>query len=156
MPYEQGVFVDVFPRDGIPDGFIVSHLHRLSCFLLRKMMWSVIGKKTAESVCERLVYRFFSAVISRNEIISFYRRLIKWSNASETKLVRALTFPLPGAVEGYERAWYREYVDISFCGHTFMVEAGYREWLEREFGDYMKLPPVEKRKTHPVTQIELP
>ena len=70
--------------------------------------------------------------------------------------MRALTFPLPNGVEGYERDWYRDYIDIEFDGYVFQAEAGYRKWLAREFGDYMKLPPPEKRKTHPVTQIQFP
>ena len=156
MPYEQGVFVDVFPRDGIPDGIVVSKIHRMLCFLLRKMMWSAVGRKTANSLLERWIYRFMFHAFSRETIISYYRSLINWSNASDTKRVRALTFPLPRKIEGYERMWYLKYKDISFCGHIFMVEGGFKDWLEREFGDYMRLPPVEKRKTHPVTKIELP
>ena len=156
MPYEQGVFVDIFPRDGIPDGVVNSQVHRFLCFMLRKMMWSAVGRSVGTSILERWIYQFMYNVVSRENIISCYRMLVKWSNASNTKLVRALTFPLPREVKGYEREWYQDYEEIEFNSHTFMVEAGYRKWLECEFGDYMKLPPIEKRKTHPVTKIELP
>ena len=29
------------------------------------------------------------------------------------------------------------------------------EYLSFKFGDYMKLPPVEKRKIHPVSKLKL-
>ena len=156
MPYEQGMFVDVFPRDGIPDGVIMGQIHRFLCYVLRKLMWSAVGKKTASGVLCRMWYQWMYWICSREKILLFYQKLIRWSNHSPTKLVRALTFPLPNGVEGYERDWYRDYIDIEFDGYVFQAEAGYRKWLAREFGDYMKLPPPEKRKTHPVTQIQFP
>ena len=36
-----------------------------------------------------------------------------------------------------------------------MANRHYREWLEQEFGDYMKLPPEVQRKVHPVVDIRL-
>ncbi len=156
MPYEQGIFVDVFPRDGIPDGVLTRQVHRALCFVLRKLMWSAVGRKTSRNFIQRWVYVILYYMISRKRIICFYKKMIQWSNRFPTTLVRALTFPLPQDVKGYERSWYQKYEEIQFQGHTFQVEAGYREWLTREFGDYMKLPPLGKRKAHPVTQIVFP
>lgn len=36
-----------------------------------------------------------------------------------------------------------------------MVNKYYKTWLKQEFGDYMELPPLEKRKVHPVVEIDL-
>ena len=77
------------------------------------------------------------------------------SNQKPTKLVRNLTFPVPNGKDGYLRHWYDESTELEFEGHMFMVNKGYKAWLEQEFGDYMTLPPQEKRKTHPVVEIEL-
>ncbi|MBR3621970.1 MAG: LicD family protein, partial [Selenomonadaceae bacterium] len=156
MPYEQGIFVDVFPRDGIPDGFFAGKIHKLICYVLRKSMWSAIGRKTDKSFFNLLCYQCLYRICSKKHTLQFYRKLIKWSNSSPTKLTRALTFPLPKNVQGYERNWYQNYTDIEFEGYIFQAEAGYKEWLLREFGDYMQLPPPEKRKTHPVSKIEFP
>ena len=156
MPYEQGIFVDVFPRDGIPDGTVARKVHQFLCYILRKLMWSAIGRKTAKGILPRMCYRWIYRICPRKTILRFYQKLIRWSNRYPTKLLRALTFPLPHGVKGYEREWYRDYTDINFKGYVFQAEAKYREWLAREFGDYMKLPAMEKRKTHPVTKIKFP
>lgn len=37
---------------------------------------------------------------------------------------------------------------LQFESDEFMVPAGYDAWLKQIFGDYMKLPPVEKRVSH--------
>lgn len=155
MPYDQGIFIDIFPRDGIPDGKIISRIHKALCFLLRKALWSEIGKDTSKSIISRLVFK----TLSRIPLCSLrrcYRWLIKWSNKNGGELVRALTFPLPRGVEGYRRQWYRGYRNITFEGHKLMAEASYIEWLNLEFGDYMSMPPKEKQKTHPVSRIEFP
>ena len=155
MPYEQGIFIDIFPRDGIPDGMISRKLHYLCCFVLRKALWSEVGKKTEENPFVRFIYTQM-AKIPLNTMRAAYRKLIKWSNRKKRKKVRALTFPLPKGTDGYDSSWYRSYKNIQFNGHTLMAEAFYIEWLKREFGNYMIIPPKEKQKTHPVSAIKLP
>ncbi|SKB66149.1 lipopolysaccharide cholinephosphotransferase [Lachnospiraceae bacterium] len=157
MPYEQGIFMDIFPRDGIPDGKIAGKVHTFLCFCLRKIMWSEVGKTREPNRIIRLVYRLVSH-IPQKTIVWMYRKLIGYSNHKETKLVRALTFPLPKrlAGKGYLRKWYNNYQPIQFEDITVQAEANYLDWLKAEFGDYMALPPVEKRKSHPVTQLRFP
>lgn len=155
MPYEQGIFLDVFPRDGIPDGRIARKIHAFLCFTVRKIMWSAIGRKTADSRIHRWMYQCLYLTTQKK-----YRKIYQWlqrmSNAKKTTYVRTLTFPLPNHIKGYRRKWYQKYTTVKFEGRDFQVQASYEQWLSREFGDYRKLPPVEERKTHPVTQIRFP
>ena len=39
-------------------------------------------------------------------------------------------------------------VDIEFEGKLYKTMVGYKDYLERTYGDYMTLPPVEQRVTH--------
>lgn len=155
MPYEQGIFVDIFPRDGVPNGVIRHKIHVLLCFVVRKMMWSVIGRKTAKTRIQRWIYQLLY-MISKDNILQIYRHLVQYSNKEKTKYVRTLTFPLPNQLKGYERKWYQDYTRVYFEGYEFQVEASYKKWLLQEFGEYTKLPPVEKRKIHPITEIKFP
>ncbi len=155
MPYEQGIFVDIFPRDGVPDGVLGQKVHAFLCFLVRKTMWSAVGRKTSKKKIQRRVYQQLYQ-LSSNNMPHIYKKLVKFSNKKRTRYVRALTFPLPNGLKGYEREWYRKYTEIEFEGHVFQVESSYKKWLEQEFGDYMQLPPSEKRKIHPVTEIKFP
>lgn len=155
MSYEQGVWVDVFPRDGIPAGRFAGMIHGVLCFAMRKVMWAKVGKRAEKNRCKRIIYRVLS-MIPENIMKSMYRKLVEISNCNqETELVRTLTFPLPNHLKGYRRSWYTEYVQIGFENREFMAEAFYKDWLTAEFGNYMELPPAEKRKTHPVTQLQL-
>ena len=155
MPYEQGIFVDIFPRDGIPDGWFLSKFHTFCCFCMRKILWSPVGKVTAGNRLVKAIYALF-AMIPENISKKMYAILVKCSNKNvNTKLVRTLTFPLPNHQKGYRRSWYQRYAQVEFEKKKFMVEASYEQWLTSEFGDYMQLPPEEQRKGHPVTQLKL-
>lgn len=154
MPYQQGVFIDIFPRDGVPDGKIRRKIHKFQCFCIRKILWSAVGRIADKRKTMRLWYEFVYR-ITGNRIFKIYDYLVKKSNSKQTELVRALTFPIPNHKEGYRREWYEESMDIEFEGHKFMVHKYYQDWLRQEFGDYMKLPPADKRKVHPVTEIKL-
>lgn len=70
-------------------------------------------------------------------------------------MVRILMFPTPNDEYGYYRNWYENSVDTEFEGEVFQGIKDYDSYLSFKFGDYMELPPVEKRKVHPVSQIKL-
>lgn len=43
---------------------------------------------------------------------------------------------------------FDSFVEVSFEGKMYDVPVGYDEWLRNFYGDYMQLPPEEKRVTH--------
>lgn len=155
MPYEQGIFMDIFPRDSVPDGTVAERIHKVKCFCVRKILWSAVGRYAAKTKGWKIWYHFLY-YCSKPWINQAYHRLVESSQKANTMRVRALTFPVPHNEKGYLRCWYDSYTDIEFEGHKLMVESGYLEWLQQEFHDYMTLPPVEKRKIHPVVDIQFP
>lgn len=43
---------------------------------------------------------------------------------------------------------FNSYIDVEFENNTFKAPAGYDKWLKAFYGDYMQLPPIEKRVSH--------
>jgi hypothetical protein len=41
-----------------------------------------------------------------------------------------------------------KFIDIEFEGKKYKGPIGYDKWLKAFYGDYMQLPPIEKRKSH--------
>lgn len=154
MPYEQGVFIDVFPLDNVPDNYILRSIHNFECFCVRKILWSKVGKIAEKNFWKRQVYKLLDE-IPEQEVFRYYHRLIHRSNKHKTRMVRILMFPTPNNEYGYYRNWYENSVDIVFEGVTFQGIKDYDSYLCFKFGEYMKLPPVEKRKVHPVSGIRL-
>lgn len=154
MPYEQGVFIDVFPVDGVPDNYILRAINDFHCFCIRKLLWSEVGKYAEKNFCKRKCYYLMSK-IPANVIFKHYARLINIRNRKYTKRVRIALMPVPNKGFGYLREWYEESAEYQFEGFSFKGIKNSHDFLNYEFGDYMKLPPVEKRKTHPVSDIKL-
>lgn len=64
-------------------------------------------------------------------------------------------FPTPNNEWGYYRNRYENSANIEFKGMEFSGIRDYDSYLNFKFGDYMKLPPEDKRKVHPVSGLEL-
>lgn len=154
MPYEQGVFIDVFPLDGVPDNGLLRGVKNFECFCVRKVLWSRVGKIADQSPWKRNVYRLLDHIPERR-VLRYYDGLVRRAGRTETRFVRILTFPTPNRTYGYERKWYEDSADIAFEGRVFQGIRDYDEYLSFKFGDYRTLPPEEQRKAHPVSKIRL-
>ena len=64
-------------------------------------------------------------------------------------------FPTPNREYGYYRKWYENSIDIMFEGKLFQGIKDYDSYLSFKFGNYMEIPPLKKRKVHPVSAIKL-
>lgn len=156
MPYEQGVFIDIFPFDGVPDNYLLRTLHSARCFCYRKIFWSAIGRHDAKNAFARGIYSLMYKIPEKKLYASF-DRFIKRSNRKQTQRVRILTFPTSTREYGYFRKWYTELTEISYDGLMLKIAADHDGYLKCKYGsDYMTLPPAEKRKCHPVSKIKLP
>lgn len=154
MPYKQGVFIDIFPLDGVPDNYLLRCIHNFQCFCVRKILWSAVGRIADKKRWKRIWYGFLYRLPER-QVFSYYHRMIRRSNRKKTRMVRILMFPTPNRAFGYYRKWYEKSKPIAFEGKQFDGIEDYDEYLRFKFGKYMELPPAEQRKVHPVSEIEL-
>ncbi len=154
MPYEQGIFIDIFPLDNVPDNYALRSLQNFECFCVRKVLWSKVGKIADKSLIKRKVYEFLDK-IPEKKVFEYYHRMMKRANRKPTRMVRILTFPTPNNEYGYYRCWYENSTDTVFEGKTFQSIKDYDSYLSFKFGNYMQLPPKEQRKVHPVSDLKL-
>lgn len=154
MPYEQGISIDLMPFDNVPDGWVAKRIHFLRCFIYRKIFWSEVGKYVEKNICKRFLYKVVN-YIPIKKVLKSYQNFINQGNKKETMLVRILTFPTPKNVYGYERKWYTDLVLYSFDNMLLPGAKDYDGYLRTKYGDYMKIPPIEKRKIHPVSKLKL-
>lgn len=154
MPYEQGISIDLMPFDNVPDGWISKRVHFFQCFLYRKLFWSEVGSRSEENLWKRTAYKIMR-LIPMKRIIRSYQRFIDAGQRKKTRLVRILTFPTPKGVYGYERKWYTNLSQYPFGDMLLPGARDYDGYLRVKYGNYMELPPDEKRKTHPVSKLKL-
>ena len=154
MPYEQGVFIDVFPLDPVSDHRLGRACENLECFLLRKMLWARVGKIADASILKRRVYALLDRVPEKT-LLRALDVLIGRASRRDTNWVRILMFPTPNRQYGYRREWYTGETPAIFEGRSFPGVADPDGYLRFKFGDYMTPPPPEERKVHPVSDIRL-
>lgn len=154
MPYPQGIFIDLFPLDGVPDNYLLRSIKNFECFCVRKILWSKVGQVAEKSYLKQRWYSLLAKIPERT-IWRYYNRMVVNSNRKKTKMVRVLMFPTPNRMYGYYRYWYENTTDIAFEGKTLQGIRDYDSYLRFKFGKYKTLPPVKERKTHPVSAIKL-
>jgi lipopolysaccharide cholinephosphotransferase len=155
MPYHQGVFVDVFPLDPVPQSHLGRTVFNFRCFMVRKLLWSRVGKIADMSRVKRAVYGLLD-LVPEGAAKACYRHLVRRAGRIKSDWVRILTFPTPNREWGYLRKWYATSEPASFEGVTFPGVSDADGYLTFKFGDWRSLPPVEQRKVHPVSAIRLP
>ncbi len=154
MPYEQGVFIDIFPLDAVPDSRLSRAVVNFSCFCVRKLLWSEVGRTADRSAWKRFAYRLLAKVPLATDL-RMLGRMVARAGKRNSEWVRILMFPTPNRQWGYRKTWYAGSREILFEGHLFTGVSDPDSYLRFKYGDYLELPPEGARKTHPVSDIRL-
>ncbi|MBO4835873.1 MAG: LicD family protein [Lachnospiraceae bacterium] len=159
MKCKTGVYIDILPADDIPMSSLGQILNDFYCFCLRKILWAEIGKDDRSiGGAERTIYKILSHI--RPEWV--FRRVDAMARKSRNDSPNPVrTYLLPsGAKElgmysdgkntlklryGSPKVWIATVQEFDFEGHKFFGSSYYDTYLRSRFGDYMQLPPEEKR-----------
>lgn len=155
MPFEKGISIDLMPFDNVPDFWLARRVHFVRCFLFRKIFWAEVGWRSEKKQWRRFLYRIMS-LIPMKMVIKKYQKFINAGQRKKTRLVRILTFPTPQGIYGYKREWYTRLKLYPFENMQLPGAKDFDGYLRVKYGNYMELPPVEKRKIHPVSKLKLP
>lgn len=142
-----GVFVDVFPLDGLSNEIQkASRIHRISRFLL--YLAGLAGSKSQKvhslkGLCKNII----SYVLPQQWLLWAVDTFSKRYSFSNSEFV-GVAFGFYGERETYMKAVFSETVDIEFEGMTFCAPKEMGQYLKTLYGNYMELPPMEKRVTH--------
>ena len=93
--------------------------------------------------------------IPDKKLYASYGKFIAKSNRKETKRIRINTFPVPGHENGYLRSCFVDLIPTQYEDIMVMGMKDYHTYLSYKYGNYMELPPEEKRKVHPVSKLTL-
>lgn len=153
MPYEQGVFMDIFVCDNVPENYIERCVCNFISYVYRKAFWAPVGVNIKSGI-PRMVLMVL-AKIPEYQLKRSYAKYRQFRNKKFSSVVKCLTFQACNKEYGYKREWYEDVEDIKFEGMTLKAPVKKEEYLTFLYGDYMKIPPIEKRKTHPVSKFEI-
>ena len=143
--YEIGVYMDIFPVDYVTD----DQQERARIFRQKKLLYKIRRCKISLSnpLQSRLAYWVYKCwPMSVRQIERKIRQLIVLAEPTHT--VCNMTEAGPGIKGCFPAEDIASSVDILFEGKTYKTMIGYRDYLERTYGDYMTLPPEDQRVTH--------
>lgn len=144
----HGVFIDIFPFDRIPIKFSKSILW------LNESYQRTYHRKVDEGYTRSIFKSLLSKIlIGRHPQRSFDRlcKIFAWRN--DRGVVSYNYFFEEHYI--FPKRIFEGIFDVDFEGRKYKLMTGYDEYLRIMYGDYMQLPPVEKRITHDIAVLEL-
>lgn len=139
----HGIYIDIFPLDYYPEAN--TRLFWLENMLLRLRITYAFSPDILRPVTRFL--RMFTLPLFPS---------LKKAVARRDALFRSVTSGSRianhcgawGAKEIVPAHWYGEGVELTFEGIPVQAPTEYKQWLKQVYGDYMQLPPEEKRIPH--------
>lgn len=159
---KTGLFIDIFPLDDIPKHLPMQMLQDFYCYCLRKIAWSEVGRVQKKGF-KKLWFALLSK-IPMSFVLKCQKPLHKKSNNSTPNKVTCLLFPSLGKFYfkaplkeryGMPKKWFLEREEYDFEGEKIYGIKDYDAFLQYEYRDYMTIPPVEKRKKHYCSKLEI-
>ncbi len=149
QPKEYGLFIDIFYYVPIPKD--------KKEFKKLKLINSLLSRKKLDFKKESFKQNFLRASKNLISILVGYNNLIKIKEKLEKKWKKdgikyvVPTWPMSTLEhEAHLIDDVREFIDAPFGGIKTMIFKNYDTILKTTFGNYMQLPPKEKRKKHDI------
>ncbi len=145
--YGLGLFVDIYPMDGIDltDKKYVKALIKKRD-LIGRCCYSrfVPNKNPIKTLIKFPYYHLRLKHVDTNSKIAEIDRLARKYDYASSEFVQNLTWETDK--KPMKKEWFGEgKTMLEFHGVKFSVPDNYKAWLETNYGDYMTLPPEEKR-----------
>lgn len=145
----NGIYIDIFPLDGLVENKFLRKVQftqvRIINMLLRERVYIEHGKPLAE-LRHRILNKVITEGVKRKLFRQYNQICARYSYKSDTVALVA------GSV--FNKAYYWQLCDVEdvvwvpFEDTEIPIPKGYENCLSVQYGNYMELPPLEKRGTH--------
>ena len=159
-PYGMGVFIDIYPFDGLGNteeealkyGLKGDHLSSI-CYQATRDHFAI---ETTTSPLRKMVkfpFYLFSKAIGKERLQDKLEKLARVKPYDDNKYVGCVVWLSGGEKDIFPREWFDEYIEVPFEEYTFRIPRMYDKILKHIYGDYMKLPPENERVGHHDYQV---
>lgn len=147
---EYGVYIDIFPIDGLPNNTYEAINHYKKMSRMRKLLdFKMVKVSNTRSFLKNLVLiggKILLFPFRRKSLQDYVIKLKKKYKYEDSNNVAELSFGTYKRI--LPKEVFESYILHRFEGEEFFIIKEYDKYLTSVFGDYMKLPPIEKRVTH--------
>jgi len=145
----QGIFIDIFPIDGIQSAG--GRFNKLYCNVLRARRNYCLGTATPTwkskigHVLGWSLGFIFRDLQTRSDVKTFDLKRAQSFSFDDSEYVGYYEAAICHCRRVLHHKWIKSTEKMLFDGIHVPVPTGYREVLTASYGDYMTLPPIEKR-----------
>ena len=145
---ETGVYIDVFVYDNSPeDTKATAGIFKMRDTLGRIRRLQLPMRKELGGM-KRLAYQMGSAVLKlvpRGTVNRALDRNARRFEKTDTKKVSSFADPYDPTYFCVEKSVFQDLIEVEFEGKRYPAPRKYDYWLSVLYGNYMELPPIEKR-----------
>lgn len=150
---KSGVYIDIFPIDGMPDReTTIMMMEKRKSLQYRDIYYAtkIYKFKKGNPLKNRLVYYLRRPFVpNREKSIQKLEELVQNYPFDTSEFAGSLAgSDTYGIKERMPKSVFTEYIELPFENLSFKCIADYDTYLSHLYGDYMTLPPVEKRISH--------
>ena len=148
---EHGLWVDIFPYDNLPNNENKRKRFIMKGYFYRSIIMSFTTDFTSKDIKKKgikHILKFYSLFINKEKFVKKYIKFSKkYSNVKDSNYVGCLFSPYK-LKECFEKKWFDNQIEYIFENKKYSGPKEYDKYLSQLYGDYMKLPPLEKRRDH--------
>lgn len=146
-----GINIDVFPQDDLPDDERECKRFQKKVLCLRQRVgYAVNQRKPIKEWIKHPRYctkQFWCSIVGWRKNIIKLDTLVQKYNSPNAEYCEQLVSTSNPYRKG-KKSFFDEYTELEFEGKMYPVIKEYDKYLRNIYGDYMQLPPPEKRVTH--------
>ena len=147
---DQGIYIDIFPIDNVSDNNIIAWIDYKIFWVFRNVLWIKCGYGSQERR-RKISYKVVHAV-SKLFSIDFLKNIkfttITKHRGTDTRCVVTTDGAYGLKKETIKSDLVKQLCDYPFEDRIFPGIKDYGSYLTQYYGDYMKLPPLDKRNHH--------
>ena len=155
----NGLFVDIFPFDNVPDSQNARKKQARKYFVCKRLLWIKKGmginmkKESKRQAVRYYVFLLFSKLFNYNAIKKYFKKVQNKYNDIKTEMV-VTDGSYSYDKESIRRSWVENLELVKFETEEFLSYKDRNAYLQHFYGDYMKLPPIEQRDRHLLRSVD--
>lgn len=150
-PTETNLWIDILPMDALPnDKKKIRKIFQRSLFARRilKLQKAVLGKGTSRlKIMVKYILKPIASLIGMNRVLHYLNKLALKYDYDKSELIGGIVMGY-GPQEAMKKSEYIPVEKVEFEGIMVNAPKCWDYYLKSLYGNYMELPPENKRQAH--------
>ena len=155
---DKFLWIDVFPLDGVPQNNLMALSRFIKASIVRRMYTVLDSSWQKDTFSARKVFKYLlcvpAKIMGKEKCKKILIKNAKKSEYDNSFYIGAVVWGIHGLGERIPREEFEKSVELDFEDHKFLAMKCWDLVLKNIYGNYMELPPEEKRVCHTMTAYD--